>query len=133
MVLRCSRGTILRCSSKKILRFTIQEKPRRVTVVYVVMLHACVTNCVSAHQTVLPILPSGCLQIPNVSRNDEGVYQCTAYNPAIGTRVSSPTSHRLSVLRKSNNCGLLHDGEPVANYVLMRVFSRTLNSPLKQK
>ncbi|XP_062995612.1 cell adhesion molecule-related/down-regulated by oncogenes [Elgaria multicarinata webbii] len=47
------------------------------------------------------ILPSGNLQILNVSSNDKGFYKCAAYNPVTEDLKSEPTGHKLVISSSS--------------------------------
>ncbi|XP_074833308.1 cell adhesion molecule-related/down-regulated by oncogenes [Carettochelys insculpta] len=49
------------------------------------------------------ILPSGNLQILNVSLEDKGFYKCAAYNPVTHDLKLEPTGHKLIVSRTSAN------------------------------
>src|SRR6218665_244500 len=46
------------------------------------------------------ILPSGNLQISNISQQDRGLYQCSAYNPALVRRMAASVVQKLTVVGK---------------------------------
>ncbi|NXG49377.1 CDON protein, partial [Psilopogon haemacephalus] len=62
------------------------------------------------------ILPSGNLQILNVSLADKGSYRCAAYNPLTGELRVEPTGRKLGVTRSSS--GGFHILHPLSAQVL---------------
>uniref|UniRef100_A0A8C8SME3 Cell adhesion molecule-related/down-regulated by oncogenes n=1 Tax=Pelusios castaneus TaxID=367368 RepID=A0A8C8SME3_9SAUR len=65
------------------------------------------------------ILPSGNLQILNVSLEDKGSYKCAAYNPVTHDLKLEPTGHKLIVSRTSaEGFRILHPTVPQALTVL---------------
>ncbi|XP_041030178.1 cell adhesion molecule-related/down-regulated by oncogenes isoform X2 [Carcharodon carcharias] len=49
------------------------------------------------------ILPSGNLQVLNVTQQDKGTYKCAAYNPVTHEMKMEPTGHKLLVRRPTSN------------------------------
>ncbi|XP_062894489.1 cell adhesion molecule-related/down-regulated by oncogenes isoform X2 [Mobula hypostoma] len=49
------------------------------------------------------ILPSGNLQVLNVTQQDKGTYKCAAYNPVTHERKMEPVGHKLLVRRSGTN------------------------------
>uniref|UniRef100_UPI00398F189C cell adhesion molecule-related/down-regulated by oncogenes isoform X3 n=1 Tax=Pristiophorus japonicus TaxID=55135 RepID=UPI00398F189C len=49
------------------------------------------------------ILPSGNLQVLNVTQQDKGTYKCAAYNPVTHEMKMEPTGHKLLIRRSATN------------------------------
>lgn len=81
------------------------------------------------------ILPSGNLQILNVTLQDKGSYKCAAYNPVTHEMKMEPTGHKLMVRRKCpdynyflvipclNYCwlGIASSGIALAHCIMLRL------------
>ncbi|MEE6484497.1 hypothetical protein FKM82_013888 [Ascaphus truei] len=70
------------------------------------------------------ILPSGNMQILNVSSEDQGIYRCAAYNPVTHELKVNPTGHKLSVTRSSG------DGFDILHPIVSQTLFVHLHDPL---